>query len=233
MVKEAIQEGAKIHTIVICEEALEQTSMDHQYVYDIARNDCLYVSAPVFKSLTDVTNPQGILTVVEKKSKQEEISYQEDVVLVLDGIQDPGNMGTIIRTADSVGMKQILLSKGCADVYNPKVIRSTMGAIFRVNVIECTDLTKTLQDLKNQNYQIVATDLKTKHTIYQMVEGKKAIVIGNEANGVSHDILKMADQKVKIPMFGKTESLNASVATGVILYECVRRKTNYKKSIDL
>lgn len=198
--------------------------MNLNYLYEIAKYDCIYVNNSVFKYITDVLNPQGILAVVEKKSKTNMIDYNQDIILVLDGIQDPGNIGTILRTVDSIGLKQIILSDKCADIYNPKVVRSTMGAIFRVNAIESNDLIETLNEIKKNNFEIVSTDLKTEHNIYDIDYKNIAIVIGNEANGVSEEILKISDKKIKIPMLGKTESLNASVATGIILYEYLRRK---------
>ena len=198
--------------------------MNLNYLYEIAKYDCIYVNNSVFKYITDVLNPQGILAVVEKKSKTNMIDYNQDIILVLDGIQDPGNIGTILRTVDSIGLKQIILSDKCADIYNPKVVRSTMGAIFRVNAIESNELIETLNEIKKNNFEIVSTDLKTEHNIYDIDYKNIAIVIGNEANGVSQEILTISDKKIKIPMLGKTESLNASVATGIILYEYVRRK---------
>ena len=152
------------------------------------------------------------------------LDYNQDIIVALDDIQDPGNLGTILRTVDSIGLKQILVSKGTADSYNPKVVRSTMGAIFRVKIIECEKLSETLKQVKAHKYQVLATSLKTKNSIYDIDYNKKVIVIGNEANGVSEEILKLADIKVKIPMLGKTESLDASVATGIMLYEYVRQK---------
>ena len=193
-------------------------------MYEIASFDCIYVTENVFNNITEVKNPQGILAVIERKNSENEINYNEDIIVALDGIQDPGNLGTILRTVDSIGLKQILVSKETADVYNPKVVRSTMGAIFRVKVIECEDLEKTLKEIKKHKYEIVVTSLQTNESIYDIEYNKKVIVIGNEANGVSKEIQEMADKKVKIPMLGKTESLNASVATGVVLYEYVRQK---------
>ena len=178
----------------------------------------------IFKLLSDVENPQGVLAVIGKPNKETDINLNEDIILALDDIQDPGNLGTILRTADSVGLKQILVSKGTADSYNPKVVRSTMGAIFRVKVIECEILKDVLKDLQSKEYKVMTTSLKAKETIYETDYKKKIIVIGNEANGVSKEILNLADEKVIIPMLGKTESLNVSVATGVILYEYVRQK---------
>lgn len=224
MIKEAILENANIDKIVICEECINNGTIDKELLYEIAKEDCIYVTENVFNTLTDVTNPQGILAIIKKQSNEENISYNEDIIVVLDGIQDPGNLGTILRTVDSVGLSQIILSEKTADPYNPKVVRSTMGAIYRVNIIRSNNIIETLKNMKKNKYEIIATYLNTNESIYDIDYSKKAIVIGNEANGVSKEVIDLADIKVKIPMLGKTESLNAAVATGVILYEYVRRK---------
>ena len=226
LVEEAINENAKIKQIVICEECTKTQEISKKLMYEIASFDCIYVTENVFNSITEVKNPQGILAVIERRNSENEINYNEDIIVALDGIQDPGNLGTILRTVDSIGLKQILVSKETADVYNPKVVRSTMGAIFRVKVIECDNLEKTLKEIKKYKYEIVVTSLQTNESIYDIKYNKKIIVIGNEANGVSKEIQEMADKKVKSPMLGKTESLNASVATGIVLYEYVRQKIN-------
>ena len=223
MVKEAIIESAKIDKIVVCEDCANNGTIEKELLYEIAKYNCIYVSEKVFSSITDVSNPQGILAVIEKNN-EEIISYDEDVILVLDGIQDPGNLGTILRTLDSVNLKQIVLSENTADPYNPKVVRSTMGAIYRVNIVRSKNIIETLNSMKKNKYQIAITSLDTDKSIYDVDFKKKVIVIGNEANGVSKEVQDLADVKMIIPMLGKTESLNAAVATGVILYEYVRRK---------
>lgn len=224
LIEEAIEEKVKIKKIVVCEECLKDDSIDSKFLYKIAKYDCIYVSSKVFGLLTDVVNPQGLLAVIEKESSEDSINYTEDIIVVLDGIQDPGNLGTILRTVDSVGLSQIILSKTSVDAYNPKVVRSTMGAIFRVKIIESENLVETLKNIKKHKYRIVATSLGGTESIYEMDFNKKVIVIGNESKGVSKEIIDVADSKTIIPMLGKTESLNASIATGVILYEYVRRK---------
>lgn len=224
LIKEAVAEEAKIKLIVVCEECLKDGCLDQKLLYEIAKYDCIYVNQKVFSVLTDVQNPQGLLAVIEKQDKEENIHYKEDVIVVLDGIQDPGNLGTILRTIDSVGLSQVIISKETADAYNPKVVRSTMGAIFRVNIIESENLLETLKNAKKHKYKIMATSLETDNSIYDIDYHKKVLVIGNEANGVSKEVLDYADEKIKIPMLGKTESLNASVATAVILYEYVRKR---------
>ena len=232
IIEEAINENANIKQVVICDDCEKTSNIPKDLMYEIAKQECVYVTSKLFESLTDVTNPQGILAIVEKNTvksqtagnEEEEIDYNQDIIVALDDIQDPGNLGTILRTVDSIGLSQILVSKGTADSYNPKVVRSTMGAIFRVKIIECEDLEKTLKEIKKHKFEIVVTSLQTKNSIYDIDYKKKVIVIGNEANGVEEKIQKLADKKVKIPMLGKTESLNASVATGIILYEYVRQK---------
>jgi len=224
MVQEAIQENARISKIVICEDCINDGSIEQELLYEIAKHNCIYVSKKVFETITDVTTPQGILAVIEKENGEDSISYDEDIIVVLDGIQDPGNLGTILRTLDSVNLKQIILSEKTADPYNPKVVRSTMGAIYRVNMIRSKNIIDTLKNMKKHKYDVVATSLQTDKTIYDIDYKKKVIIIGNEANGVSNEVLELANKKVKIPMLGKTESLNAAVATGIILYEYVRRK---------
>ena len=199
-----------------------------ELMYEIAKYNCNYVTSKVFKYLTDVQTPQGILAVIEKTPKDQEIDYSQDIIVALDDIQDPGNLGTILRTVDSVGLTQILVSKETADSFNPKVVRSTMGAIFRVKVIECDNLKEKLKEAKKHKYKIVVSSLQTNNSVYDINYNKKVIVIGNEANGVEKEIQDMADEKIKIPMLGKTESLNASVATGIILYEYVRQKVSKK-----
>ena len=224
LIQEAIQENAKIKQIIICDDCEKTESIPKELMYEIAKQECIYVTNKVFDSITEVMNPQGILAIIEKQSKEIQIDDKQDIILALDDIQDPGNLGTILRTADSIGLTQILVSKGTADCYNPKVVRSTMGAIFRVKIIECEDLVKTLKEIKKHKFEIVVSSLQTDNSINDINYHKKVIVIGNEANGVKKEIQDLADKKIKIPMLGKTESLNASVATGIILYEYVRQK---------
>ena len=225
LVQEAVQEGAKIKQIVICEECEQTGLISKELMYEIAKYECIYVTQKIFNNITDVKNPQGVLAVIERPDKENnEIDYTEDVIVVLDDIQDPGNLGTILRTVDSIGLRQIVVSKGTADAYNPKVVRSTMGAIFRINIIEVEDLEKALKEMKRHKYKTVVTTPNTQQTIYEIDYNKKVIIIGNEANGVKEEIIEKADEKVKIPMMGKTESLNASVATAVVLYEYIRQK---------
>ncbi len=224
LIKEAIQENIKIKMVILCDGCSAENAIDSDLKYEIAKYECICVSEKIFLGLTNVVNPQGILAVVEKNNNTNEIDYNDNLFLILDDLQDPGNMGTILRTADSINLKQIIVSKGSADVYNPKVVRSTMGAIFRIKVIESDDLSKTIKEMKKHKIKVAATSLQTDKSIYDINYEKTAIVIGNEANGVSDKVLETVDEKIKIPMAGKTESLNASVATAIVLYEAVRQK---------
>ena len=226
LIQEAIQENVNIKQIVVCDDCDKTESISKDLMYEIAKYDCIYVTKKIFKYISEVQEPQGILAVIEKNNSDKDIDYNQDIIVALDDVQDPGNLGTILRTVDSIGLTQILVSKGTADSYNPKVVRSTMGAIFRIKIIECEDLEKTLKEIKKHKFKVVVTSLQTENTIYGIKYNKKVIVIGNEAKGVEKNIQDLADEKIKIPMLGKTESLNASVATGIVLYEYVRQKWN-------
>ncbi len=224
IISEAIDEKANIKNIIVSEDAINSELITRYLNGKLNDFDCIVVSKAILKQITDVENPQGIVAIVQKKGNINKINYNEDFILAIDNIQDPGNLGTIIRTADSCNIKQILVSKGTVDVFNPKVIRSTMGAIFRVNIIECDNLVDTLKKIKLNNYKVVSTSLSSSKSIYDLDLKRKVIVIGNEANGISEEILNISDERAIIPMFGKTESLNASIAAGVIMYEYVRQK---------
>ena len=216
MIKEAISENQEIELIAIRE--------DFKVDFDTKNIKIVTISNKIFNDISDVKTPQGILAVI-KKNQNNQIETNSDYILALDSLQDPGNMGTIIRTADSANINQIIINKTTVDPYSPKVIRSTMGAIYRTNIIEVEDLKATLKEMKSKGFQIITTDLKATQSIYDInYNNKTVVVIGNEANGVSQEILQTADKKVIIPMLGKTESLNASIAASIMIYEYVRQK---------
>ena len=200
LIKEAIEENANIDTIVVCESCVKNGEIDKDLVYEIAKYNCIYVDEKVFSNITEVQNPQGILAVIKKKSENNEINYKEDVIVILDDIQDPGNLGTILRTIDSCNLTQVIVSKKSGDVFNPKVVRSTMGAIFRVNVVESENLIDTIKEIKKHKFKVVSTSLQTEESMYDLEYKKIAIVIGNEANGISKEVLDISDKKIKIPM---------------------------------
>lgn len=225
ILKEAFEEKADIEKIVICRDLLDKNSQltDEAFLNKIKEYETIETSESVFKSISEVQTPQGIIAIIRINEERNKIDLNEDLFLVLDDIQDPGNIGTIIRTADSAGISQIIATKGTADCYNSKVIRATMGAIFRVKVIYTDNIINTLDMLQKNNIKVLATDLLATKTIYEADYNKSAIVIGNEANGVSKKVLDKANEKIKIPMWGRAESLNAAVATGIIIYEAKRK----------
>ena len=226
LVEEAVKENAKIKQIIVCEDTTRTYEIPTHIMLEIARYECISVSNKIFNIITQVTNPQGIMAIIEKNAQDAQIDYSQDIIVVLDDVQDPGNLGTILRTVDSIGLNQIIVSKGTADAFNSKVVRSTMGAIFRIKIIEVENLAQEIKEMRKHHLKLMVTSLQTKNSIYDIDFNKKIIVIGNEANGVSKEIQDMADEKAKIPMLGRTESLNASVAAGVVMYEYVRQKLN-------
>lgn len=224
LVEEAVKENAKIKQIIVCEDTTRTYEIPTHIMLEIAKYECIYVSDKIFNIITQVTNPQGIMAIIEKNAQDTQIDYTQDIIVALDDVQDPGNLGTILRTVDSIGLNQIIVSKGTADAFNSKVVRSTMGAIFRIKIIEVEDLAQAIKEMRKHHFKLMVTSLQTENSIYDIDFNKKIIVIGNEANGVSKEIQDMADEKAKIPMLGRTESLNASVAAGVVMYEYVRQK---------
>lgn len=224
LVEEAVKENAKIKQIIVCEDTTRTYEIPTHIMLEIAKYECISVSNKIFNIITQVTNPQGIMAIIEKNAQNAKIDYTQDIIVVLDDVQDPGNLGTILRTVDSIGLNQIIVSKGTADAFNSKVVRSTMGAIFRIKIIEVENLAQAIKEMRKHHFKLMVTSLQTKNSIYDIDFYKKIIVIGNEANGVSKEIQDMADEKAKIPMLGRTESLNASVAAGVVMYEYVRQK---------
>ena len=226
LIEEAVKERAKIKKIIICEDTTRTYDIPTNIMLEIAKYECIYVTDKIFSLITQVTNPQGIMAIIEKNAGNQEIDFSQDIIVVLDDVQDPGNLGTILRTIDSIGLNQIIVSKGTVDSFNSKVVRSTMGAIFRVKIIEAEDLKETIKAIKKHHFKLMVTSLQTENSIYDIDFKKKIIVIGNESNGVSQEIQDIADEKAKIPMIGKTESLNASVAAGIVMYEYIRQKLN-------
>lgn len=174
--------------------------------------------------------PQGIFAEVAIRDEffSDNFSYREKLTLALHDIQDPGNLGTIVRTADWFGIKQILCSKATVDILNPKVLQSTMGAVFRVKVIY-TDLIVTIRDLKqkHENLPVFAAILGGTNIYKNSLPNKGILMMGNESKGLSDELIELATHKITIPRFGNTEnsseSLNVSVATAIILSELIRK----------
>lgn len=185
------------------------------------------VSDQVFKKISDTVTPQGIVAVVKQKSYSidyiiEKRNKEKSCIVVLDRLQDPGNMGTIVRTGEAAGISGIIMSKDSADIYNPKVIRSTMGSIFRVPFSIVDDLAAAVDTLKDNGITTYAAHLKGELYNSGSLTNDCALLIGNEARGLSEEISTKTDKLIKIPMHGKVESLNAAVATAILMYEAAR-----------
>lgn len=193
----------------------------------LSHTDYILLSDIVFKKISDTVTPQGILAVVKQNEfTVEDIIERRDkersCIVVLDRLQDPGNLGTIVRTGEGAGITGIVMSNDSVDLYNPKVIRSTMGSVFRVPVAVVPDLQDAIKKMKQNGIETYAAHLNGME--YQKgAFGKDiALLIGNEAKGLSDEVSVMADKLIKIPMEGKVESLNAAVATAILMYEARR-----------
>lgn len=181
----------------------------------------------VFKAVSDTQTPQGVLCIVrQQESRLEELlSAERPLLLLLENLQDPGNLGTILRTAEGAGVTGVILSKGCVDLYNPKTIRSTMGSIYRVPTLHTEDLGEVVEKLKEQGIRSYAAHLKGKNFYDQEdYRGGTAFLIGNEGNGLTEELSEKADTLIRIPMEGQLESLNAGVASAILMYEAYRQR---------
>lgn len=184
---------------------------------------------PVFAHVSDTKTPQGIMAVVKRKNYRMTDLLGEEPgrahVLVLDCLQDPGNLGTIFRTAEAAGATGLLMSRDCVDIYNPKVIRSTMGAVFRMPFLYADDLPGAVAELKMNGIRVFAAHLEGKNSYDgEDYSGGTAFLIGNEGNGLREEVAECADCRIRIPMQGKAESLNAAVAAAVLMFEVSRQR---------
>ena len=190
---------------------------------------CRYelISDAVCRHLSDTRTPQGVTALVKKQETPlEEILARDEnpCLFLLENLQDPGNMGTILRTSEGAGVSGIIMNRESVDPYNPKVIRSTMGAIFRMPFVIVDDLEDVLCRLKEAGVRTFAAHLDGEDFYRQDYRGGCAFFIGNEGNGLSENLPARADGRIRIPMKGQVESLNAAVAATVLMYETLRQR---------
>ena len=183
------------------------------------------VTEPVMKKIADTETPQALTAIVARQSAALEELAADGIVLVLDRIGDPGNLGTMIRTADAAGISGVVLLAGCTDIFAPKAVRSTMGSLLHIPVAEGICEADFISWARKNGYEITVTCLENADSLYQTdLQGPVAVVVGSEAEGVSDGLLEPAVKKVFIPMEGQAESLNAAVAAGIVMFECLRQR---------
>lgn len=188
---------------------------------------CLKVSEKVFEKLSQVMTPQGILAVVEELeyTLKDIVKGPRSLLIFCVGVQDPGNLGAIIRAADAAGADGVILAKETVDLYNPKVVRSSMGSIFHLPVVCGTETTPALEMLKKNGVKVVSGYLKAKRKIWEVdLKGPVVLLVGNEAAGLPKEIVEYCDEVVTIPMPGRAESLNVAMSASIMLYEAVRQR---------
>lgn len=191
--------------------------------------DVEVVADEVFLKISNTQTPQGVLCILRQPQytiEQLGLSRQEQpLLMVLEDIQDPGNLGTIVRTSEGAGVTGVIMTKDTADIFNPKTIRATMGSVYRVPFVYVDSLSKTIHLLKQNSIRIYAAHLDGKRTYTQVncTQGT-AFLIGNEGNGLQEDTARMADEFIHIPMEGRVESLNAAIASSLLMYEAYRQR---------
>lgn len=183
------------------------------------------VSDRVIESISDTVTSQGIIAICKMLDFSDYDFSSDEDILILDRIQDPGNVGTLLRTAEAAGIKTVVCTKGTVDIYSPKVVRSAMGSLLQLKIIYFDNIDQ-FNLLKQKGYKLVVSSLTMAHDYSEIlpIKNKLALVLGNEANGVSDDILRLSDLNVKIPIYGTAESLNVAIAGGILLYKLSERK---------
>jgi len=221
IIEEAVKAKIDIEYIIITEDNLSNLK-EAEYLRDRSEDKIILISENLFISLSSTENPQGILAIAKFKNIEENLNG--DFYVVCDKVQDPGNLGTIIRTAHAAGVDGIILTKGTVDIYNEKTIRSTMGSIFYIPIYYDDSKFTIIKKLKDKGVALVTTSLQeSKNFFNENLKGKVMLAVGNEGNGISEELFNLADKKVKIPMPGGAESLNVAVASAIILFEKVRQ----------
>ncbi len=219
-VHDAIKAGAEIDRIAVSDTFFKTADFEYP-----ERIHILKMSDQLFNKLCDTETPQGILAVIKMKNLPDFTPDTSKDYIYCDGVKDPGNLGTIIRTADAAGIGGVLLSPGCVDPYNPKTVRSSMGSFFAIDIIRSKG-TETLRQLKDSGFSLIGGALTENTVDYRSADYKKpcVLVVGNEGDGISEETLRLCIP-VKIPILGSAESLNVSVAAGILLYEIVRNRS--------
>jgi len=213
----------RVHKVYISESLYNKKKQE----LNLERFSVEILSDSVFQYVSDTKTPQGILCIVEQKKYdiEELLNIENPHFMVLDNLQDPGNLGTIVRTAEGAGVDAIFLSKGSVDIYNPKTIRSTMGSIYRMPVVYVENLLELLNAFKQRGIKSYAAHLDGKNSYdKENYQSGTAILIGNEGNGLRDEIADSTDVWVQIPMQGKVESLNAAIAASILMFEVYRQR---------
>jgi TrmH family RNA methyltransferase len=221
LIQEFLQSGFEAEWIVVGPQFVqEHAALSDMLMKKFSAITC-QASHSDFRKLSDTENPEGIAAAVRNGKKiWHDENINKDLIVAVDRISDPGNLGTILRTADWFGVKKILLSESCVEVYNPKVVRAGMGSIFHVACYEHTVLREKLAHLKDQGYRIYGASSKHGHALADTaIEKKSVIVVGNESHGLSPEVQGLCDVGIKIAQVGHGESLNAAVACGILLHE--------------
>jgi len=214
---------AYIREVYVSESYIEKNGISDK----LKRTGYETVSDEVFKKISDTKAPQGILCVMKQyKYSLEMLMKKENPILVLlEDIQDPGNLGTILRTGEGAGIDGIIMTKDTVDIYNPKTIRATMGSVYRMPFLYVDSLSDVIKKLQGKGISVYAAHLDGKE-YYDSFNFNKgtAFLIGNEGNGLKKETADLADAYLKIPMEGKVESLNAAIAASLLMYETYRQR---------
>ena len=228
LVREAVDCGVELVSIVVNEENAgeEVNTIVERAISKCAQINSVYLSAQLFKKISDTVNSQGIIAVAKQRRLTEKEFFEGSEgknFVVLDSVQDPGNVGTILRTAEAAGYAGVISAGDSADVYSPKVVRACAGTLFRLPVLKMDKICEAIEILKSKNKKIVSLDMNGERAYFEVkLCNDIALVLGNEGNGISEDAQNASDMVIKIPMQGQIESLNVAVSAAIVMYENMR-----------
>lgn len=216
LILEALESGYRCATVFALNEIENDDFMNRIQKHKM---EIEFIKPQEFEKLCDTKNPQGVVGVFNFKHHSTRDYTNQKFVVALENISDPGNMGTILRNCDWFGVKNILLNRNCAEIYNPKVIRASAGSLFHLNISMEEDLINLLSERKKLGYKILCADLKGENLYNFNYREKLILVLANEANGPTEELLSVSDLRITIPRKGNAESLNVACASAVILSE--------------
>ncbi len=228
LVKEGLDSNYKCELILVTHRFMK-LNPDFIDMLNILDKDIRTVRENDFPKITDTKNPQGIAAVFKSASFTNDLKITSEKIIALEKISEPGNLGTILRNCAWFGFDNVLLSSGTADVFNPKVLRASMGAVFHLNIFTPVDFYKEIGNLQSQGFKAIYTDLRGENIFMYSPPDKYIMIFSNEANGPSPEIKNIADGSVTIPRIGNMESLNVASASAVILAELTKDKVAFKK----
>lgn len=222
LLEEALTAGLNIRYVLMQPDFLADNPVLVQKVQQ-SGTEIFLVDRAVLESASDTRSPSGVIAAVAARALQAPHDYAQGLWVALDALQDPGNLGAILRSADAMGAAGVLLGEGCVDPYSPKALRGAMGSTFHLPIVETTNLAEEIARIKTQGFTVIAAHLNGTGELSEKLGSKTMIIIGNEGNGIRDEVANEATMRYRLTMKGRAESLNAAVCASILIYELTKR----------